>query len=100
MKKAWLFAVAVAWVASLFGVGLWAQSVERSFSVSPDGQITAVAAQPTQVDSTGSIITGENFGFRLGSVQGNGTVTGTVVVKLGGRWFDVSSPMELRPAVR
>lgn len=99
MRKSWLFAIGVVWAVSLLGVGLWAQSAQGSFSVSPDGQVTAVPVQPTQVGGTGAIITGENFGFRLGSVQpGQGTVTGTVVVKLGGVWFEVSRPMTLHPA--
>jgi hypothetical protein len=99
MRKTWLFAIAVLWAASLFGVGLWAQGSQRSFSVSQDGQIAVAPAIGTQAEGTGSIITGEDFGFRLGGVQpGQRTVTGSVVVRLGGVWYEVSRPMTLHPA--
>jgi hypothetical protein len=99
MRKTWLFAIAVVWAASLCGVGLWAQGGERSVSISQDGKIAVVPVIGTQAESTGSIISGEAFGFRLGGVQpGQRTVTGSVVVRLGGVWYEVSRPMTLHPA--
>jgi len=99
MKKAWLFALVFAGGASLFGAGLWAQEFQRSVRISPDGQITAIPNPPAQSTSTGTVISGENFGFRLSAVQPrNRAATGTVVVRIGGEWFEVSSPMTLQPA--
>lgn len=101
MKKTWLFAVAVAWAASLFGAGLWAQTYERSVRVGADGQIVDIPTPAGQPAGRGSVISGEDFGFRLGSVQpGNRSVTGTVVVRLEGVWWEVSNPVTLQPAGR
>lgn len=101
MKKAWLFALVVAGGASLFSAGLLAQDFQRSFRIGPDGQITEMPTPPAQSISTGTVISGEDFGFRLSGVQpGHGAVTGTVVVRLNGVWWEVSTPVALHPAGR
>ena len=111
MTRTRLIAASVALAMGLLGVGLWAQGGEtqtfrRTLRIGPDGQV--IAGEPRSVESlrqdqvqTGTVISGDELGFRLRGVSpGSGTVTGTFVVKIGDDWYEVTSPMELRPAVR
>lgn len=115
MTKVRVLALSVAVAIGLLGVGVWAQggeqqSFRRSFKIGPHGQVIAgeprSVASPPQVQTQaqnqiGAVISGDELGFRLGSVSPRGgTVTGTLVVKVGDEWFEVTSPMVLRPAVR
>ena len=71
MRRARLFVVALVWAASLLGVGMWAQG----------GQSGPIASH--------TVISGENIGFqRSGLPPSGGTVTGRLVVKVDGQWFE------------
>jgi hypothetical protein len=110
MTKMRLFAAVATLAMTVLGVGLWAQgsdshSFTRSFKIGPDGQMIAGEPTPGAIrqspDGGGAIISGDQFGFRLRSVSpARGTVTGTLVVKVGDEWYEVTSSMELRPATR
>ena len=71
MGQTRLFVVALVWAASLLGVGIWAQG-------SQSGPI-----------ASHTVISGENIGFqRSGLPPSGGTVTGRLVVKVDGQWFE------------
>ena len=71
MGQARLFVVALVWAASLLGVGMWAQGSQSS----------PIASH--------TVISGENIGFqRSGLPPSGGTVTGRLVVKVDGQWFE------------
>ena len=71
MRQTRLFVVALVWAASLLGVGMWAQG-------SQSGPI-----------ASHTVISGENIGFqRSGLPPSGGTVTGRLVVKVDGQWFE------------
>ena len=71
MGQARLFVVALVWAASLLGVGMWAQGSQSS-PIAPH-----------------TVISGENIGFqRSGLPPSGGTVTGRLVVKVDGQWFE------------
>jgi hypothetical protein len=57
--------VAVIWLASLVGVGVWAQT------------------QPEQ-----RVISGSDLGFRVERVQSDGTPVGKLVVRTNGKWIE------------
>jgi hypothetical protein len=69
-------------VVTLLGVTLWAQT----------------RRDPTAPTTAPVVISGENVGVRLtGGTDKNGSVRGTLVVKVDGRWVDVASPLGLVP---
>jgi hypothetical protein len=59
----------------------------------PSGQLM----QPGQPN--GTIITGDNIGFRLvGTTNRGDSVTGQLVIKINDRWLPVSAPTLVMPA--
>jgi hypothetical protein len=92
----------------LLGAGVWAQGTEqnvtRRFTVTLDGQIAADEPDPATrlaPNETAAVLSGEDVGFRLDGVDSRkGTVTGTLVVKVNGEWYEVTSPLGLMPAGR
>jgi hypothetical protein len=71
MGQVRFFVVALVWAASLLGVGMWAQG----------SQSVPIASH--------TVISGENIGFqRSGLPPSGGTVTGRLVVKVDGQWFE------------
>jgi hypothetical protein len=60
-------ALIVIWLASLAGVGVWAQ------------------AQPQQQDR---VISGADLGFRVERIERDGTPIGRLVVRTNGKWVE------------
>jgi len=108
MTKLRALALTVAVAVGLLGVGAWAQGTQqkftRSFTVNSDGQITEVEPVPAPrlaPNDAAAVLSGEDVGFRLEGVDSRkGTVTGTLVVKVNGEWYEVTSPLVLMPAGR
>ena len=70
--------VLVVSVLSFVGGGVWAQSRQ----------------DPTAPTTAPQVFTGENVGVRLtGPPDKNGKLPGRLVVKINGRWVDVTSPL-------
>ena len=69
-------------VLSLVSVGVWAQ----------------IRRDPTAPTIVPVVLSGENVGVRVtGPSDNSGNVTGTLVVKINGRWVDVTSSMTRVP---
>ncbi|HKV98837.1 MAG TPA: hypothetical protein VJN96_03375 [Vicinamibacterales bacterium] len=79
MRTRHVFLIAILWVVSLLGVGLWAQR-----GAPADG--AGANANPI-----GPVITGENIGFQPvpSELANSDRVTGYFVVKVHGRWTRV-----------
>ncbi len=92
MSKGRLFVVAVLWVTSLLGVGLWAQTGKEA----PRRPVIV------QSESDASVISGEDIGFRrtFNPSEKSGTVTGRFVVRINGEWLVATSPVSLVPVQR
>lgn len=70
-------------VLSFVGVGVWAQT----------------RGDPTAPTTAPEVIFGENVGIRVtGPSDRTGSVQGTLVVKVNGRWVDVVSPPRVIPS--
>ena len=81
--------VAVAWLVSLAGVALWAQSgdVRRAPTLVP----TLTEGQPI-----GEVITGQNIGFlRVAGQSAPGMVVGKWMVKVDGVWLEAQPFMRV-----
>ncbi len=75
--------VIVVSVFAFVGVGVWAQP----------------GRDPTALTTVPEVIFGENVGIRVtGPSDRAGSVQGTLVVKVNGRWVDVVSPTRVTPA--
>lgn len=93
MKRVKISVLAVAWVASLLGVGLLAQSGRGANATQPEPAPNLVLnGQPL-----GAVITGENLGFQpvAGPTDRDGRVPGYFVVKVNGQWVEVTSAMRV-----
>jgi hypothetical protein len=90
MKGGRVLAVAVVWSASLVGVGLWAQGRGGEPSVQPSPNI--LPGQPI-----GGIMTGENIGFQplAARPDRDGRITGNLMVRVNGEWFETTSPVRI-----
>jgi hypothetical protein len=88
MKLKRLLIVAVAWVASLFGVGLWAQN-------SPPAPIQAPVIQMGQ--PAGPIMTGADIGFQpvAAPPDREGRIAGKLMVRINGHWHEAASAMQV-----
>ena len=93
MKIVRLIATASLWVASLVGVGVWAQAGRP---VAPQGQGLSVP----QGQPIGTIITGDNSGFQpIAGESRRGTIPGRLMVRVNGQWFEATSAVTVTPAV-
>lgn len=77
MKRRNVMFVAVVWLVSLVGVGLWAQSDLKRVP-------TLVEGAPV-----GPVISGENIGFQpVAGEHAPGKVVGKWMVKIDGKWVE------------
>ena len=101
MKIRRTLVLAIAWVVSLLGVGLWAQGIGGGQMVVP-GQ----PGQPTRAlsygEPVGDIITGDSIGFQRVVAPPNkeGRVVGKLMVKINDQWYEAASPLRLVPLGR
>lgn len=87
MKVRTLVVTAIVWAVSLVGVGVWAQgSQSEKLTVVPMPRQTGIPI--------GQIITGDNIGFQqvAGPPDRPGQVTGNILVRIDGQWYEVVSP--------
>ena len=78
--------IAFAWALSLVSAGVWAQSATAP--------VSRVGQDPTAVTTvpSGMVASGAALGFRVtGPVDATGKVPGVFVVKINGRWVEVSA---------
>jgi hypothetical protein len=86
--------VVCAWVLSLVGVGLLAQSSQQPPPPAAQGGTPPREVRPLTLgpQTGGQVYSGDNIGIRVtGEVDRNGSVQGTLVVKMNGQWVNVSS---------
>ena len=77
--------VLVAFVLSVVGVGVWAQT----------------RSDPTAITVAPQVFSGENIGVRVtGPPDRNGRVPGALVVKINGDWVEVKSSPTVVSTVR
>ncbi len=77
--------VIVASMISLIGVGVWAQQQRLPWLGPPPERPQRLTLRP-------EVLSGENIGVRLtGTLDQNGRIQGTLVVKVNGQWVDVLS---------
>jgi hypothetical protein len=83
MKPKTLIAIGTLWIASLVGVGLWAQASRK------------MAPLPTPHKPLGDIITGENIGFQRVELppRKDGSVVGWWMIKIDGEWRATAQPI-------
>lgn len=89
MSRRTIVSLATAWILSLVGVGLWAQSRDQ----------TAPRPVPSieYGESYGPIIGGENIGFQrvAGPRDPAGKITGRILIRVDGEWLELQSPMRV-----
>ncbi len=83
-------AVAVIWVGTLVGTGLWAHAQNNPRVVPPPRQSPNTTEIPT-------IISGNDIGFRVDGWSKDGTPIGRIVVHQEGKWLEVTLSGRLRP---
>ena len=71
------------WALSIVATAAWAAS-------------TGAQARPTSEPGAGTIIAGENLGFRLEG-QRDGLPTGTLVVRIDGMWVEARTSLKVMP---
>ena len=76
-------ALALLWLLSLAATAAW--STARAQDIGAGGH-----------SATGTIITGEDLGFRVESRR-DGVPTGTLVVRIDGKWVEARSSLKLMP---
>ncbi len=84
MKSRHILVVAMLWIVSLLGVGLWAQGGAGANGVPAQRSTPAVVP---------SVITGDNLGFiptPSGTADLPGEISGYFVVKMHGQWLRVT----------
>lgn len=87
MRTRHVLLIAILWVVSLLGVGLWAQRGAPANGAGANGNLI------------GPVITGENIGFQQvpNELANSDRVTGYFVVKVHGQWTRVlNAPMIIR----
>jgi hypothetical protein len=96
MLKRRVWVLAAVWVSSLITVGLWAQGTAAP-------QIQGTTTPQVEIfrpgDAIGEVISGSDIGFQRVAPQQaerGGTVSGYLVVRVGGEWLIATAPMSLR----
>ena len=80
------FVVIALWAISMFAAGLWGHAQTPLPQPRP-------APSPLQPQPT--VITGNDFGFRVDARKGN-TPVGRFVVRIDGRWVEIEESSSLR----
>lgn len=89
MRTRYAVMLAVLWVASILGVGLWAQGGAGANHQPASPQSDTQVHRPGDI---GPVITGSDLGFQRvapAGVDASGRVTGYFVVKIDGKWVPV-----------
>ena len=76
------------WLAALVVVAALSSALTRAQGAKPDPN-----AGP---DWDPRIVTGSDLGFRIEGTDRDGNPTGTLVVRIKGKWFDASSAVGVR----
>ena len=82
MKLKTMVVIGTLWILSLAGVGLWAQTTPRPWTMS--------GAKPI-----GAVITGENIGFQRVDApdHSDGSIRGWWMIKVDGQWRTTAQPI-------
>jgi hypothetical protein len=91
MKMTRRLVLAVLWVVSSVGVGLWAQGLAQ------DGAIQTLQGTIKFGEPFGPVLTGENIGLQqvAGPPDRDGKVPVRLLVKVNGEWRETTSVMRI-----